>query len=76
MTSAGFLWMGGNIIGIVLLFAAGFLRNSVTGSMMNSMWLLCGVGALGMILSFLLLCLNTKYHRLEAESEKFENTVN
>jgi len=71
VTSAGFLWMGGQIVGIALLFGAGLLRDPVSGNMLNSMWLLCGVGLFGMLGSILLVYpLKTRYFRLEMEQKE------
>jgi hypothetical protein len=58
VTSAGFLWMAGQIVGIGALFAAGALVDPVTKSYQNAVWMLTALVLFGTTVSFLMLWLN------------------
>eukprot|EP00126_Sphaerothecum_destruens_P006581 Sdes_comp19430_c0_seq1m10804 len=78
-TSAGFLWMAGNLFGIVCIEVATLLKapekgvdpslevcsENAGGDMSNSLWFLFACTALG---CFFILLFNTEYHRLKSEN--------
>lgn len=64
--------MGGQLVGIIALFAAGALVDPVTQSYQNALWMLSGVCVVGAVLSVVMLLLNPKYKRLEVEKRAEE----
>eukprot|EP01127_Copromyxa_protea_P017999 TRINITY_DN5573_c0_g1_i1.p1 TRINITY_DN5573_c0_g1~~TRINITY_DN5573_c0_g1_i1.p1 ORF type:complete len:468 (-),score=64.07 TRINITY_DN5573_c0_g1_i1:33-1436(-) len=79
VTSAGFMWMSGQIIGIITLFAAGALVDPVTKSYQKAVWMMTGLIVFGMTTTLSLLCLKPRYKRLEVEQKEgllYEETVN
>jgi len=71
-TSAGFLWMGGQIVGIISLFVCNALfknDNPVTGAL-NATWFLFALIVFGTLCTFIFIPLKPVYKRLEAEKSR------
>jgi len=90
-TSSGFLWMAGQFFGIIILLGMGSLKDKIleTGlnetlgvnatsgdetveDMTRSMWMAVGCAGLA---SLILLPMQTKYHRLDAEATARTNEL-
>jgi hypothetical protein len=70
VTSAGFLWMIGQISSVVLIFACDAMRDPKTGSFQLALWVIDGMCVVGFVGSLLLIYpLKTEYKRLREEFE-------
>eukprot|EP01125_Pyxidicula_operculata_P003276 TRINITY_DN1386_c2_g1_i2.p1 TRINITY_DN1386_c2_g1~~TRINITY_DN1386_c2_g1_i2.p1 ORF type:complete len:411 (-),score=62.86 TRINITY_DN1386_c2_g1_i2:45-1277(-) len=70
VTSAGFLWLMGQVTGIISLFACNALIDPVTGDTSKAVWFLVSLVIFGTLLSLTLIYpLSVKYRRLDAESK-------
>jgi len=86
-TSAGFLWMAGQVVGIISLFVCNALldqtdqtdqihhNNKATGSL-NSIWFLFALVLFGALLTFVYIPLNPQYKRLEHERNRARDGPN
>jgi len=73
-TSTGFLWMAGQVVGIIALFVCNSLfgtEHTKQGSL-NAIWFLFALVLVGCALTFLYIPLNPRYKRLEAEKSTSE----
>eukprot|EP01137_Pigoraptor_chileana_P030615 Opistho-2@17354 len=63
-TSAGFLWMAGQVFGVAFIFVMNALKSGPNDDMDHSNWFMVGMGGLAMIAA---LCFNGNYHRIDHE---------
>jgi len=80
-TSAGFLWMAGQIVGIISLFVCNALFSTAHGILdpsgaLKSIWFLFALVLLGAVLTFIYIPLNPIYKRLETEKNRARDGPN
>eukprot|EP01136_Pigoraptor_vietnamica_P017044 Opistho-1_new@61670 len=63
-TSAGFLWMAGQVFGVAFIFAMNGLKSGPTEDMDHSNWFMVGMAGIAMIAALLF---NGNYHRVDHE---------